>query len=576
MCRHRSGYFAPAHKYVALLGGSLFGGDGSAISHVNLLVHLAVHLVDELVSVGCKATRHLHIACRHRGRYFTPAAESVTLLGGSLFGGDGSAISHVYLLVHLTVHLVDELVSVHRKATRHLHIICRHCGRYFAPAAESVAFLFGSGLGGDGSAVSNLCSLVHLAVHLVDEFVSVHRKATRHLHIVCRHGGRYFAPAAESVTLLGRIGLGGDSITIGYRHHCVRHAVHIVDKVVGVDLPLRGECEVACWHGGGQFLVPAHEGIALACGSVGSRDGGVVVLRDGRHLAATVGVEGDGVLVYYKLTRHLHIVRRHGERQSCPAAERVALAFGVFDGGECCAVWHLLSIVFHATDYVCQRVAACSVEHQRTAGSAAQTLRLEGDVTALGLQVKHLARVGVAQAQNDVLALRLIAAHAQVEPLRLVLGLHLGRAAAFVAHKGPHLVVAEVGYRRAVKHDVGVERHVIFVVVRIDRPWRLAAAVLGACAEHAQQQCGYEQPQAFRVYMCHVCVCIYCWLTGLRVNGLTGKYVLHCQYADSVTAFGKMYKLTRQLINSSTRSPDYFTTCLRTVVEPSSPVVLIM
>ena len=306
--------------------------------------------------------------------------------------------------------------------------MCRHCGGYFAPAAESVALLGGSGLGGGGSAVSHVNLLVHLAVHLVDEFVSVHRKATR----------------------------------------------------------------------------------------------------------------------------HLHIVSRHGERQSCPAAERVALAFGVFDGGECCAVWHLLRIVFHATDFVCQRVAACSVEHQRTAGAAAQTLRLEGDVATLGLQVEHLARVGVAQAQNDVFALRLIAAHAQVEPLRLVLGLHLGRAAAFVAHKGSHLVVAEVGYRRAVKHDVGVERHVVFVVVRIDRPWRIAAAVLGACAEHAQQQCGYEQPQAFRVYMCHVCVCIYYWLTGLRVNGLTGKYVLHCQYADSVTAFGKMYKLTRQLINSST------------------------
>ena len=477
----------------------------------------------------------------------------MALLGGSSLGSGGSAVSNLDSFVHLTVHLVDELVSVHRKATRHLHIACRHRSGYFAPAAEGVTLLFGSSLGGGGGSISNLCSLVHLTVHLVDEFVSVHRKATRHLHIVCRHRSGYFAPAAESVTLLGRIGLGSDSIIIGYRHHCVRHAVHIVDKVVGVDLPLCGEREVACRHGGGQFLVPAHEGISLACGRVGSRDGGVVVLRDGRHLAATVGVEGDGVLVDYKLPRHLHIVRRHGERQSCPAAERVTLAFGVFDGGECCAVWHLLSIVFHATDYVCQGVAACSVEHQRTAGSAAQTLRLEGDVAALGLQVEHLARVGVAQAQNDVLALRLIAAHAQVEPLRLVLGLHLGRAAAFVAHKGPHLVVAEVGYRRAVKHDVGVERHVVFVVVRIDRPWRLAAAVLGACAEHAEQQCGYEQPQAFRVYMCHVCVCIYCWLTGLRVNGLTGKYVLHCQYADSVTAFGKMYKLTRQLINSSTR-----------------------
>ena len=342
---------------------------------------------------------------------------------------------------------------------------------------------------------------------------------------MCWHRGRYFAPAAESVAHLGGSSLRGDGITIGYWYHCVRHAVHIVDKLVGVDLPLRGECEVACRHGGRQFLVPAHEGIALACGRVGRRDGGAVVLRDGHHLAATVGVEGDGVLVDYKLTRHLHIVSRHGERQSCPAAERVALVFGVFDGSECCAVWHLLSIVFLATDYVCQRVAACSVEHQRTAGAAAQTLRLEGDVAALGLQIEHLARVGVAQAQNDVLALGLLAAHAQVEPLRLVLGLHLGRAAAFVAHKGPHLVVAEVGYRRAVKHDVGVERHVVFVVVRIDRPWRLAAAVLGACAEHAQQQCGYEQPQAFRVYMCHVFVSVFNWFTGLRVNGLTGSFV---------------------------------------------------
>ena len=537
---------------MTLLGGSLFGSDGSAISNLGSFVHLTVHLVDEVVSVHRKATRHLHIACRHGSGYFAPAAESVALLFGSGLGGDGSAVSNFCSLVHLTVHLVDELVSVHRKATRHLHIACRHRSGYFAPAAEGVALLFGSGLGGGGSAVSHVNLLVHLAVHLVDEFVSVHRKATRHLHIVCWHRSGYFAPAAESVTLLGRSGLGSDSITIGYWHHCVRHAVHIVDKVVGVDLPLCGECEVACRHGGGQFLVPAHEGISLACGRVGRRDVGVVILRDGRHLAATVGVEGDGVLVDYELTRHLHLVRRHGERQSCPAAERVALAFGVFDGSECCAVWHLLSIVFLATDYVCQRVAACSVEHQRTARSADQALRLEGDVTALGLQVEHLARVGVAQAQNDVLALRLIAAHAQVEPLRLVLGLHLGRAAAFVAYKGSHLVVAEVGYRRAVKHDVGVERHVVFVVVRIDRPWRLAAAVLGACAEHAEQQCGYEQPQAFRVYMCHVCVCIYCWLTGLRVNGLTGKYVLHCQYADSVTAFGKMYKLTRQLINSST------------------------
>ena len=309
--------------------------------------------------------------CRHRSGYFAPAAESVTLLFGSRLGGGGSAVSNFCSLVHLAVHLVDEFVSVGCKATRHLHIVCRHRSGYFAPAAESVALLFGSSLGGGGSAVSNFGGLVHLAVHLVDEFVSVHRKATRHLHIVCWHGSRYFAPAAESVALLGRSGLGSDSIAIGYRHHCVRHAVHIVDNLVGVDLPLRGECEVACRHGGGQFLVPAHEGISLACGSVGSRDGGAVVLRDGRHLAATVGVEGDGVLVYYKLTRHLHIVSRHGERQSCPAAERVALAFGVFDGGECCAVWHLLSIVFHATDFVCQGVAACSVEHQRTAGSAA-------------------------------------------------------------------------------------------------------------------------------------------------------------------------------------------------------------
>ena len=444
--------------------------------------------------------------CWHRSGYFAPAAEGVALLFGSRLGGGGSAVSNFGGLVHLAVHLVDEFVSVSCKATRHLHIVCRHGSRYFAPAAESVTLLFGSSLGGGGSAISNFGGFVHLAVHLVDEFVSVHRKATRHLHIVCRHRSRYFAPAAESVALLGRSGLGSDSITIGYRHHCVRHAVHIVDKVVGVDLPLRGECEVACRHGGGQFLVPAHEGISLACGRVGSRNGGAVVLRDGRHLVAAIGVEGDGVLVYYKLTRHLHIVSRHGERQSCPAAERVALAFGVCDGSECCAVWHLLSMVFLATDYVCQRVAACSVEHQRTAGSAAQALRLEGYFAALGLQVEHLARVGVAQTQNDVFALRLIAAHAQVEPLRLVLGLHLGRAAAFVAHKGSHLVVAEVGYRRAVKHDVGVERHVVFVVVRIDRPWRLAAAVLGACAEHAEQQCGYEQPQAFRVYMCHVCV----------------------------------------------------------------------
>ena len=391
---------------MALLFGSSLGGRGSAVSNLDSFVHFAVHLVDELVSVHRKATRHLHIICRHGGRYFTPAAESVALLFGSSLGSGGSAVSNLDSFVHLTVHLVDELVSVHRKLTRHLHIICRHCGGYFAPAAESVAFFGESLFGSDGSAISNLCGLVHLAVHLVDEFVSVRCKATRHLHIVC-------------------------------------------------------------WH---------------------------------------------------------------GERQSCPPAERVTLAFGVCDGSECCAVWHLLSIVFRATDFVCQRVAACSVEHQRTAGSAAQTLRLEGDVAALGLQVEHLARVGVAQAQNDVLALRLIAAHAQVEPLRLVLGLHLGRAAAFVAHKGPHLVVAEVGYRRAVKHDVGVERHVVFVVVRIDRPWRLAAAVLGACAEHAQQQCGYEQPQAFRVYMCHVCVCIYYWLTGdwltgLQVNGFTGSFV---------------------------------------------------
>ena len=392
--------------------------------------------------------------------------------------------------------------------------MCWHRSGYFAPAAESVALFFGGSFGGDILGISNLSSFVHLVVHLVDEIVSVHCKASRHYHIVRRHGGRYFAPTAEGVALLGGSGIECDGITIGYWHHGERYAVHIVDNLVGVDLPLCGECEVACRHGGGQFLVPAHEGVALACGRVGSRDVGAVVLRDGRHLAATVGVEGDGVLVDYKLTRHLHIVRRHGERQSCPAAERVALAFGIFDGGERCAVWHLLGVVLLAINFVRQCVAACSVEHQRTAGAAAQTLRLEGDVTTLGLQVKHLARVGVAQAQNDVFALRLIAAHAQVEPLRLVLGLHLGRAAAFVAHKGPHLVVAEVGYRRAVKHDVGVERHVIFVVVRIDRPWRLAAAVLGACAEHAEQQCGYEQPQAFRVYMCHVCVCIYYWLTG--------------------------------------------------------------
>ena len=338
VCWHRSGYFAPTAEGVALLFGSSFGGDILGISNLGSFVHLAVHFVDEIVSVHCKATRHLHIACWHRSGYFAPAAEGVALFFGSSLGSGGSAVSNLGGFVHLTVHLVDELVSVHRKATRHLHIACRHRSRYFAPAAESVTLLFGSGLGGGGGAISNLCGLVHLAVHLVDELVNVSCKASRHYHIVRRHGGRYFAPTAEGVALLGRSGLGSDSIAIGYRHHCVRHAVHIVDKVVGVDLPLRGECEVACRHGGGQFLVPAHEGIALACGRVGSRDGGAVVLRDGRHLAATVGVEGDGVLVDYKLTRHLHIVSRHGERQSCPPAERVALAFGVFDGGECCAV----------------------------------------------------------------------------------------------------------------------------------------------------------------------------------------------------------------------------------------------
>ena len=242
MCWHRGRYFAPTAEGVALFGGNSFGGDSIGISNLSSLVHLAVHLVDEFVSVRCKATRHLHIVCRHRGRYFAPAAESVALLYGSSLGSGGSAVSNLDSFVHLTVHLVDEVVSVHRKATRHLHIACRHCGRYFAPAAESVALLFGSRLGSGGSAVSNFGGLVHLAVHLVDELVNVSCKASRHYHIVCWHGGRYFAPTAEGVALLGGSGIECDGITIGYWHHGVRYAVHIVDKLVCVDLPLRGEC----------------------------------------------------------------------------------------------------------------------------------------------------------------------------------------------------------------------------------------------------------------------------------------------------------------------------------------------
>ena len=160
--------------------------------------------------------------CRHCSRYFAPTAEGVALFCGSGFGGDILGISNLGSFVHLAVHLVDEFVSVHCKATRHLHIVCWHRGGYFAPAAEGVALFFGSSFGGDILGISNLSSLVHFAVHLVDELVNVGCKATRHYHIVRRHGGRYFAPAAEGVALLGGSGLGGDSFAIDYRYHVER------------------------------------------------------------------------------------------------------------------------------------------------------------------------------------------------------------------------------------------------------------------------------------------------------------------------------------------------------------------
>ena len=101
-----------------------------------------------------------------------------------------------------------------------------------------------------------------------------------------------------------------------------------------VHYPVGGNGHVPRRHSGGDLPIPPREGVARSGGVRRSGNGGAIVLRDGRDLAAAIGIKGDGVPVCRPPGGDGHIPCRHGSGDlPIPPCKGVTRFGGVFRCG---------------------------------------------------------------------------------------------------------------------------------------------------------------------------------------------------------------------------------------------------
>ena len=137
--------------------------------------------------------------------------------------------------------------------------------------------------------------------------------------------GNLLIPSIEGVAGLGRSGRSGDSRGVVLRDGSnLRTAVGVEGDGVLIDGPLCLDGRVLGWHDLGQYRLPSGKGVARLGWSGRSRDGRGVVLRNGSNSRTTIGVEGDGELGNQPLSLDGHVLSRHRlGNQLVPTEENV-------------------------------------------------------------------------------------------------------------------------------------------------------------------------------------------------------------------------------------------------------------
>ena len=296
--------------------------------------------------------------------------------------------------------------------------------------------------------------------------------------VTCRDCGRHLGiPSGEGVALAGGYGSRQSRGVVLCRHHVLLTIAQHKRHRVLVDLPLGRERLVTCRDCSRHLCIPSCEGVALATG-YGSRQSSGIVLCRHHVILAIAQHERHRVLVRSELGREFNVLGRHELVGIChrlvrPFHKMITL-FGRGRDNNLTAC-----LIRIAATYGTHRLIARGSDRvvdnrqrERTAGHADDLLRLEGN--RFHVDVHLLGNRFLVHLERDGFATCLVAAYAQIAVRHLLAVLLVGpdshHATALVATESGHLVVGIVRDFNTVNVQNHVSRHVVLVVIDVDRP----------------------------------------------------------------------------------------------------------
>ena len=299
-------------------GGSYRKGRGLALRN-GLVLRLAGDGGDVLMPDCCERNVIHNEGFEAEGKpvLICPVQEFVSFLRGILRPDSFSQIGHRLICDRAAPRRIEgDGVLIDRPLGRHRHILRRHGRREGrAPPAEGIAGLRRIGRSRYGCAVVQRDRFDRAAPRRIEgDGVLPDRPLSRHRHILRRHGlGDGLVPPVEGIPGPRGCGRGRYRRAVVRRDRFDRAAPRCIEgEGVLIDRPLGRDLKVFCGHRHRQCRRPAGEGIAFLRRGVRSRYGCAVVQRDRFDRAAPRRIEGDGVLPDRPLSRHRHILRRHG------------------------------------------------------------------------------------------------------------------------------------------------------------------------------------------------------------------------------------------------------------------------
>ena len=323
LCRHCSGSLAPTTKGVAFLDWCINQYNFATVCYRNNLVLFAVKLINYIVGIDCKRAFNYNILCRHCSGSLAPTTKGVAFLDWCINQYNFATVCCRNNLVLCAINLVDYIISIHCKRTFDCYIVCRHCGRCFAPTAKGVSFLNRCINQYNLATVCCRNNLVLFAVNLINYIVGIYSKRTFYCYIVCRHSGWRFAPSAEGVTFLDGCINQYNFATVCCRNNLVLFAINLINYIVCIDCKRAFNYNILGRHSGWRFA-PTAEAMTFLDWGFNHYNFATINYRNNLVLF-TINLVDYIVSIDCKRAFYDNILGRHCSRCFTPSAESVTL-----------------------------------------------------------------------------------------------------------------------------------------------------------------------------------------------------------------------------------------------------------